>query len=77
MFRRSFSVFDSDISNLEDKSITIFRSTGPALTLNFVTDEFVTSPGFMVEWAETLGPAQGCGGVIDLSQSPSGLTVFT
>ena len=52
--------------------IFILRSTGPALTLNFVTDEFVTSPGFVVEWSETLGPKQGCGGVIDLSQSSSG-----
>ena len=42
------------------------RSTGSSLTLSFITDEWKTSPGFTVEWAETPGPKQGCGGIFDV-----------
>ena len=45
------------------------RSTGSTLTLEYITDEYINSPGFTVEWAQTLGPQQGCGGKIDVTTS--------
>ena len=43
------------------------RSTGSTLTLEYITDDYITSAGFTVEWAQTLGPQQGCGGKIDVT----------
>jgi len=34
------------------------KSTGPVLTIVFITDEFISSPGFTVEWSQSLGPLQ-------------------
>lgn len=45
------------------------RSTGQFITIAYITDQFVSSAGFTVEWSRSLGPAQGCGGKIDVLNS--------
>ena len=48
------------------------KSRGNVMTVQFKTDRSITARGFLAYIRFTYGPAQGCGGSIDLTGSSSG-----